>query len=187
MGTFEIVLIAALALAVILIIWGIGVRNSFVKMVNNVEEGFSTIDVYLKKRYDLIPNLIETVKGYMKHERETFENVIKARSFAMSAGPDKKAEAESALSGTLKSLFALAENYPELKADTQFTQLQEQLRAIENDIAQSRKYYNAVVKAYNTKINIFPASIIASIMRLSKKKYFELDSDEERKNVKVSF
>lgn len=187
MNPVIIVILVVLGAAILFFVWYISVRNKFVLLQNNVEEGFATIDVYLKKRYDLIPNLLETVKGYMKHEKETLEGVIKARSLAMNASGEAKAEAENALSGTLKSLFALSENYPDLKANTQFTELQGQLKAIENELAQSRKYYNAVVKSFNTKIRLFPASIVAGMMKLEKKAYFELDSDEERKNVKVSF
>lgn len=183
----EIALIIIGILIVIFALWAIAKRNGFVTMVNNVEEGFATIDVYLKKRYDLIPNLLETVKGYMKHEKGTFEAVVKARSMAMNASGEDKAEAENMLSGTLKSLFALSENYPELKANTQFTELQGQLKAIETELAQARKYYNAVVKNYNTKIQLFPDNIVANMMGLKKKSFFELDSDEERRNVKISF
>ena len=182
-----IAIIAVVVIVLGILAWAIGKRNSFVQMVNTVEEGFATIDVYLKKRYDMIPNLVETVKGYAKHEKSTLEDVIKARSFAMGAGPEDKAQAENMLSGTLKSLFAVVEQYPELKADKQFIELQEQLQAIETDIAQSRKYYNAVVKKYNTQIQIFPDNIIANSMKLQKKPYFEVDNDEERKNVKVQF
>lgn len=187
MGPLTITLIIIAAIAVLFILWAIAKRNSFIAMVNNVDEGFATIDVYLKKRYDLIPNLLETVKGYMKHEKGTFESVVKARSMAMNATPENKAEAENMLSGTLKTLFALAENYPELKANTQFTGLQSELKAIETELSQARKYYNAVVKNYNTKIQLFPDNIIANMMKLKKRPYFELDSDEERKNVKISF
>lgn len=182
-----IAIIAVVVIVLGILAWAIGKRNSFVQMVNTVEEGFATIDVYLKKRYDMIPNLVETVKGYAKHEKSTLEDVIKARSFAMGAGPEDKAQAENALSGTLKSLFAVVEQYPELKADKQFLELQEQLQTIETDIAQSRKYYNAVVKKYNTQIQIFPDNIIANSMKLQKKPYFEVDDAEERKNVKVQF
>lgn len=183
--TIILIIIAVLGLGII--IWAISARNKFVLMINRIDEGFATIDVYLKKRYDLIPNLLETVKGYMKHEKETFESVIKARSYAMNAPAEQKADAENALSGTLKTLFALSENYPQLKADTQFTGLQEQLKVAENDLAQARKYYNAVIKSYNTAIQVFPGNIIAKSMKLVKKAYFELDSAEERKNIKISF
>jgi len=169
------------------VVWAIGKRNAFITMVNNVDEGFATIDVYLKKRYDLIPNLLETVKGYMKHEKGTFESVVKARALAMNAAPDQKAEAENNLTGTLKTLFALAENYPELKANTQFSELQDELKAIETELSQARRYYNGVVKNYNTRIQIFPDNIVANMMKLQKRPYFELDSEAERKNVKISF
>lgn len=182
-----VLIIILVAVVFLFLAWYVATRNKFVMLQNNVEEGFATIDVYLKKRYDLIPNLLETVKGYMKHEKDTLEGVIKARNLAMTSTGDAKAEAENALSGTLKSLFALSESYPDLKANTQFTELQAQLKVIETELAQSRKYYNAVVKSFNTKIKLFPASIIAGMMKLEKKTYFELDSDEERKNVKVSF
>ena len=149
---------------------------------------WSTIDVQLKKRYDLIPNLVETVKGYAKHESGTLEAVIKARNIAISAKTtDEKINAENALSGTLKSLFKLKEAYPELKANQNFIDLQNQLRNIEDEIASARRYYNAVVREFNTRLEIFPSNIVARRMRFEKQKYFELDSEEERKNVKVQF
>jgi LemA protein len=155
---------------------------------NQVEEAWSTTDVQLKKRYDLIPNLVETVKGYAKHESGTLEAVIKARNIAISAKTtDEKINAENALSGTLKSLFKLKEAYPELKANQNFIDLQNQLRNIEDEIASARRYYNAVVREFNTRLEIFPSNIVARRIRLEKQKYFELDSEEERKNVKVQF
>ena len=157
-------------------------------MKNQVEEAWSTTDVQLKKRYDLIPNLVETVKGYAKHESGTLEAVIKARNIAISAKTtDEKINAENALSGTLKSLFKLKEAYPELKANQNFIDLQNQLRNIEDEIASARRYYNAVVREFNTRLEIFPSNIVARRIRLEKQKYFELDSEEERKNVKVQF
>ena len=172
---------------VLLIIWAISVYNSLIKMRNNVEEGFSTMDVYLKKRYDLIPNLVETVKGYATHERETLQKVIAARNAAMSAtDPEAKIEAENALSGTLKTLFAVAEAYPDLKANQNFMDLQNQLKKIEEDIANSRKYYNAVTKKYNTKIEVVPSNIIAGMFGFKRKPLFEI-AVEERENVKVQF
>lgn len=175
-------------IVVIFIIWFIVTRNSFVRLSHGADEAWATIDVYLKKRYDLIPNLVETVKGYTKHESETLENVIKARNMAMGASsPDAKIEAENQLSGCLKTLFALTESYPDLKANSQFMNLQGKLDSIETDLAQSRKFYNAKVKAFNIKCELFPASIVAGCMSLKPRKYFELDSEEERKNVKVSF
>ncbi len=161
--------------------------NGFIKLRNTVEEAFSTMDVYLKKRYDLIPNLIETVKGYAKHESETLERVIEARSKAMNAQTfDERQQSENALTGTLKSLFALSEGYPELKADRQFLDLQNQLQKVEEDIAQSRKYYNAVVKSMNTKVESFPSNLVAAIFGFKKSEFFTIQ-EVERENVRVSF
>jgi LemA protein len=171
----------------ILALFVMGNYNAFVKLRNTVEEAFATMDVYLKKRYDLIPNLVETVKGYAKHESETFEKVVKARSVAMSGGNiEERQVSENNLTGTLKSLFALSENYPELKADTQFLDLQRQLEKVEEDISQARKYYNAVVKALNTKVESFPSNIVAMIFGFKRAVYFTAD-ETERENVKVSF
>ncbi|MCH5163513.1 MAG: LemA family protein [Clostridiales bacterium] len=182
-----LIVIVVIVLVVGIIIWAISTRNSLVALQNNVEEGFSTIDVYLKKRWDLIPNLVETVKGYAAHEQGTFTKVIEARNKAMSATTaEEKIAAENALTGTLKSLFALKEAYPDLKANQQFSMLQSQLTSIENDIAQHRKYYNATVKQFNNKIMFFPSSIIANSMKLTKKPYFEADASE-RQNVQVKF
>jgi LemA protein len=172
----------------IIIIWIIASYNGFVKLKNSIEEAFSTMDVYLKKRYDLIPNLVETVKGYAKHESETLEKVIQARNFAAGAkNVEEKLEGENMLAGTLKSLFAVAESYPDLKANTNFMDLQGQLKALEDEIASSRKYYNAVVKAYNTKREVFPSVIIAGLFKFEKKPLFEVKSEDERENVKVQF
>ncbi|MDD3186830.1 MAG: LemA family protein [Anaerostipes sp.] len=162
--------------------------NGLVKLKNNVEEGFATMDVYLKKRFDLIPNLVETVKGYAKHESETLEKVIAARSGVMSASTlEEKVESENILSGTLKSLFAVSEAYPDLKANQNFMDLQNQLKKIEEDIANARKYYNAVVKEFNNKIEMFPSNIIAGIFHFTRKPMFEVNTEEERENVKVQF
>ena len=182
-----LIVIAVIVIILAIIIWAISTRNSLVALGNNVEEGFSTIDVYLKKRWDLIPNLVETVKGYAAHEQGTFTKVIEARNKAMSATTaEEKIAAENALTGTLKSLFALKEAYPDLKANQQFAMLQNQLTSIENDLAQHRKYYNATVKQFNNKIMFFPSSIIAGSMKLTKKPYFEADASE-RQNVQVKF
>ncbi len=179
---------AAVLLIIIFIAVWISLRNKLFRLKNQVEEAWSTIDVQLKKRYDLIPNLVETVKGYAKHESGTLEAVIKARNIAISAKTtDEKINAENALSGTLKSLFKLKEAYPELKANQNFIDLQNQLRNIEDEIASARRYYNAVVREFNTRLEIFPSNIVARRMRFEKQKYFELDSEEERKNVKVQF
>jgi len=175
-------------LVLILIIWVIAAYNGFVKLRNSIEEAFSTMDVYLKKRYDLIPNLVETVKGYATHERETLDKVISARNMAASATTlEGRIEGENALAGTLKSLFAVAEAYPDLKANTSFLQLQGELRQIEDEIANSRKYYNAVVKTYNTKREVFPSVIIAGMFKFEKKPLFEVSEQAEREAVKVQF
>lgn len=188
MGAFEWVLIAILGVAVILVIYLISAYNNFVRLRNDVEEAYSTMDVYMKKRYDLIPNLVETVKGYAKHEKETLTKVIEARNLAMTAtSVEDKLKNENALSGTLKSLFALSENYPDLKANTNFIDLQKQLQAVENDIASSRKYYNGVVKTNNNAIQVFPGNIIAGWFKFTKKPLFEVDSEQERKVVNVKF
>ena len=174
-------------LAIIILCWWISCRNTFVRLRNTVEEAWSTIDVHLKKRYDLIPNLVNTVKGYAAHEKGTLEAVINARNLAMTATGDAKIAAENALSGTLKSLFALQEAYPQLKANSNFTQLQGQLQSIETELASARKYYNATVKMYNTKIDMFPSNLVAHSMRLEKRKFFELESSDERRAPTVQF
>jgi LemA protein len=172
---------------VLVLFYVIGVYNGFIKLRNSVDESFSTMDVYMKKRYDLIPNLVETVKGYAKHERETLENVIQARNRAMASDSINEKQAnENMLSGTLKSLFALSENYPDLKADSQFLDLQKQLQKVEEDIANARKYYNAVVKTFNTKVESFPSNIVASIFNFEKYPFFIIEA-AQRENVEVSF
>ena len=180
-----------LILVISIICWWVGTRNDFVRLKNRVEEGMSTIDVYLKKRFDLIPNLVETVKGYAKHESETLEKVVAARNLSMGAKTaEEKMAAANGLSSSLRTLFtAVSENYPELKANTNFIDLQQQLKSIEGELESSRRYYNSVVKAFNTKLELFPANIVGRRMgeEYTKKSYFELDSAEERKNVKVSF
>ncbi|WP_133964430.1 LemA family protein [Eubacterium limosum] len=183
-----IAIIIIIAIIVILALVVMGSYNSLVKTKNQAEEAFSTMDVYMKKRYDLIPNLVETVKGYASHESQTLEKVTAARNAAMTASSiDEKLKNENALTGTLKSLFAVAESYPDLKANTNFMDLQRQLQTIEEDIANSRKYYNASVKNLNNKIEMFPSSIIAGMFHFEKKPYFEVSSQEERENVKVQF
>jgi LemA protein len=180
--------IAIAAILLIIVVFVIATYNKLVRSKINVEEGYSTMDVYLKKRYDLIPNLVETVKGYAGHEKETLEKVIKARNMAMTAtNIEDKAKNENALTGTLKSLFALSESYPDLKANTNFVDLQNQLKAIETDIANARKYYNGVVKIYNQEIMVFPYNIIANFFKFTTKEMFAVDNQEERKNVKVEF
>ncbi|MGL4607976.1 MAG: LemA family protein [Eubacteriaceae bacterium] len=185
MNLFFIVIVGAI---VIVGLWLIFSRNAFVEIKNKVEEAFATMDVYLKKRYDLIPNLVETVKGYAKHESETLAQVTAARTAAMNATSiDEKIANENHLSSTLKSLFAVAEAYPDLKANTNFLELQTMLSQIEDEIANSRKYYNATVRTMNTKVEKFPSNIIANIFGFKKQPFFEVNSQEERQNVAVSF
>lgn len=182
--------IAAVCVLLLIIILCVAVsaRNNFVRMRNNCEEAFSTIDIYLKKRYDLIPNLVETVKGYAKHESETLERVVAARNRAVNATTTaEKIEADANVSNAIKSINMVAEKYPDLKANTNFLDLMNQLKAIETALADQRRYYNGTVKKFNTEKDIFPKSIIASMMHLEKMPYFQLDSEEERKNVLVKF
>ncbi|WP_294403533.1 LemA family protein [uncultured Clostridium sp.] len=162
--------------------------NGFIKLRNKSEEAFSAMDVILKKRYDLIPNVVETVKGYAKHEKETFENVIKARNNAVnSITPEEVIKNDNVLTGTLRNLFALSENYPDLKANTNFLELQKQLSKIEDEISASRRYYNGVVNTFNTKLEVFPSNIIAGIFHFVRKPLYVVNDDKERENVKVSF
>ncbi|MGE5041766.1 MAG: LemA family protein [Candidatus Levyibacteriota bacterium] len=161
--------------------------NSLVVLKERIKEALSSIDVQLKRRADLIPNLVETVKGYEKHEQEVFENVTKARSALVGAGSLKeKAAAEDMLTGALKSLFAVAEAYPELKASDNFKELQEELTDTENKISYSRQFYNSNVLEYNSKIKTFPANIIAQRFNFTEEEFFEA-SEDEKKNVEVKF
>lgn len=188
-GWIAIAVVAVIVLiAIILVCWAIGARNNFVRMRNTYEEAFATIDVYLKKRYDLIPNLVETVKGYAAHESTTLQNVIAARNNAASAKTTaEKIEADANLTNAIKSINMVAERYPDLKANANFMDLSRQLQTIESQLSEQRKYYNAVIKKYNTEKDIFPKSIIAGMMHLEKAPYFELESEEERRNVQVKF
>lgn len=183
--------IAGIIIAVIvgvIVVWMIAAYNGFVRANNNCEEAFATMDVYMKKRYDLIPNLVETVKGYAAHESNTLQKVVEARNMAQSASTvEERAQAENILSGTLKSLFAISEAYPDLKANQNFMDLQSQLQRIEDEIANSRKYYNAVVKIFNNKCQMFPSNIIANVFHYTRKPMFEVENEEERRNVKVDF
>ncbi|MGI6664291.1 MAG: LemA family protein [Christensenellaceae bacterium] len=188
MSTGLIVLLVVVALVIIIALWLISSYNRFVKGRNKAEEAFSTMDVYLKKRFDLIPNVVETVKGYAGHEQETLEKVIQARQGISSAATEEERLAqENQLTGTLRTLFAVAEAYPDLKANTNFMNLQNQLTSIENDIANARKYYNAVVRDFNTSIESFPSNLIAGMFRFKRLTPYEVSSTEERENVKVQF
>ena len=162
--------------------------NKLVGLRQRSEEAWSDIDVQLKRRTDLIPNLVETVKGYAAHERGTLDAVVRARGAAMTAQtPDTRAQAESALTSALRQLFALAEAYPDLKANQNFAQLQTSLGEIENAIQDSRRYYNAVVRDFNTTIDTVPTNVIASMFRFAKRQYFELESQQDRQAPRVAF
>ncbi|MFW5885354.1 MAG: LemA family protein [Patescibacteria group bacterium] len=183
----NVVLIGAGVLLGFVLLWLILVYNGLVKLKNRVEEAWSDIDVQLKRRYDLIPNLINTVKGYAKHERETLEKVTEMRAKAMGAKDTKEqAEAENMLSETLKSLFAVSENYPDLKANQNFLELQKELSDTENKIQASRRFYNGNVRDFNTKIQTFPTNIIAGILGFTEREFFEAEG-EEKENVEVKF
>lgn len=190
LGTGAIVGIVAGAVALLLLIvfiWYVATFNKLKRLKNLVDEGWATIDVQLKKRYDLIPNLVETVKGYAKHESGTLEAVIKARSAAINAKGDDRIAAENALTGTLKSLFKLKESYPELKANGNFMSLQSQLSEVETELASARRYYNGTVKEYNTSLDYFFTGMVARKMKLEIRAYFEVDDEEERKAPAVRF
>ena len=177
-----------LAVAVLVLVWAVVTYNSFVSLNVKCEEAYSTMDIYLKKRYDLIPNLVETVKGYAKHESSTLENVVKARSMAQSARTaDEKAAAEGELNSALSRLMVLSESYPELKANANFLDLNSQLQKMESEIANARKYYNGVVKSFNIKCQSIPSSLIASLAHFEVKPLFEISNEAERANVKVQF
>lgn len=185
MSTITWVVLAAIALV---IFWLISVYNSLIKQRNQVDEAWSDIDVQLKRRYDLIPNLVETVKGYAKHESGLFEKVTQARSQAMNAqGTAEQGKAENMLSGTLKSLFAVSENYPDLKANQNFLKLQDELSDTENKIQASRRFYNGNVRDFNTKIQVFPNNLLVGMLGFKAYEFFELADEKEKENVKVGF
>lgn len=177
-----------IAIIVILVIWIISMYNNLVKAKLKVDNAWSQIDVQLQRRFDLIPNFVETVKGYMAHESETFEKIAALRtSWANSSSVGEKAKLDGELSGALKTIMAVSENYPELKANTNFSELSEELRNTENKISFSRQFYNDSVTMYNTKLQLFPSNIIAGMFNFTAKELFEAESDEARKNVKVNF
>lgn len=176
-----------IVVAVVVLLWVIATYNGLIRIRNEVNNSWAQIDVQLKRRHDLIPNLVETVKGYMKHEREVLQNVTKARSALMNAKTmPKKAEASNMLTDTLKSLFAVAENYPNLKANENFMQLQEELTGTENKIAYSRQHYNDSVMRFNNSVQLFPTNILAGMFNFVKKEFFGAP-EEEKKPVKVKF
>jgi LemA protein len=176
-----------LGVALLVVVYGIVQYNGLVRLRNRIESAWSQIDVQLQRRYDLIPNLIETVKGYAAHEKSVFENVTEARSRAMSAqGPAQQAQAENMVTSALKSLFAVAEAYPDLKANQNFALLQEELSGTEGKIAYARQFYNDTVQSYNTKIQTFPSNLVAGSFGFKEREYFEAD-DQSRGPVQASF
>ena len=177
-----------LAIVVILVIAVIGMYNSLVQARIKVDNAWSQIDVQLQRRFDLIPNFVETVKGYMTHEKETFEKITSLRSsWSETQTVAEKANLDSELSTALKTIMAVAENYPDLKANQNFSELSEELRNTENKISFSRQFYNDTVTMYNTKLEVFPSNIIANIFKFKARELFATENDEARKNVKVSF
>lgn len=187
MSTLTIVLIVL----GVLILWVIAMYNALIRLRNRVKEAWSDIDVQLKRRHDLIPNLIESVKGYMQHERQLLENITKARTMAMDAqkAGDTAAlgRAESALGGMLGNLRVAFEAYPDLKANQNMAQLMDELSDTENKIQASRRFYNGMVRDFNTKIEVFPNSVFAGMLNFSKFEFFEIEDAKERENVKISF
>ncbi|MBI2023724.1 LemA family protein [Candidatus Giovannonibacteria bacterium] len=177
-----------LGVLVLLVLWVVFAYNSLVRLLYRAKEALSDIDVQLKRRYDLIPNLVETVKGYMGHEKSVLENVTAARAKAMQSGdPLKSADANNALSGTLKTLFAVAESYPDLKANTNFLELQRELSDTENKIQASRRFYNGNVMSLNSKVEMFPSNVIAGFFGFSKMEFFQLENAAEKEPVQVKF
>lgn len=188
-----IVLYIVFALVAVALLWVVVAYNGFVRLRNRTQEAWSDIDVQLKRRYDLIPNIISTVKGYATHERATLEKVTAARTAAMQVHDNKNATreqiaaSENMLSSTLKSIFALSESYPDLKANQNFLQLQDELSDTENKIQASRRFYNGMVRDLNTKIESFPSNIIAGVFNFKQQDFFKTENETERANVQVSF
>lgn len=183
--TFLLIIVAVIALS---LFYFVGVYNKFVRKRSMMDEGWSGIDVQLKKRHDLIPNLVETVKGYATHEQETLDRVIKARNTALNAdGVKASNQAEKELSGALANIFALSEAYPDLKANTNFIQLQDQLSAVEGDVEKARRYYNATVRENNIMVESFPSNIIAGMMNFHQTEFFEIEESNQRAAPQIKF
>ena len=181
-------MLIALVIIVLLVVWIISIYNGLIRSRQKVDNAWSQIDVQLQRRFDLIPNFVETVKGYMTHESETFEKITALRtSWANSTTVEEKANLDGELSGALKTIMAVSENYPELKANQNFSELSEELRNTENKISFSRQFYNDSVTMYNTKLELFPSNIVAGMFNFQKRDLFVAESDEARKNVKVDF
>ena len=182
---FLIIIIAVLAFAVM---YAVGLYNSLIRFRNQVKNAWSQIDVQLKRRHDLIPNLVETAKGYLKHERETLESVTNARNLATGAqGPAQASKAESQLSGAMSQFFLVVENYPDLKANTNFLALQEELTSTENKIGFARQFYNDQVLGLNNRIQMFPSSILAGMFNFREEEFFEIENAVERETPQVKF
>ncbi|MFP6598002.1 MAG: LemA family protein [Candidatus Hydrogenedentota bacterium] len=181
-----LLVLAGIAVAVIL--WLIGIFNALVKLRNRVKNAWSQIDVQLKRRHDLIPNLVETAKGYMTHENTTLENITKARNLAQNAsGVGEQGKAEAGLSQAMSNFFVVVENYPELKANENFLALQEELTSTENKIGFSRQFYNDETMQFNTKIEMFPSNIVAGMFNFKQSEFFEIEDEAEREVPKVGF
>jgi LemA protein len=181
-------LLVLLAIVAVVVVWVVGMYNGLINLRNRCENAWSQVDVQLKRRYDLIPNLVETVKGYAKHEREVFEKVTQARTAAINASTVKdQGLAENQLAGALKTLFAVAEAYPDLKANQNFLMLQEELAGTEGKIAYARQFYNDMVMKFNQKQQVFPSNIIAGMFRFQLREYFEIEEPAAREPVKVQF
>lgn len=177
-----------LIVLLLIVFWIIGQYNGLVTLRQRVKNAWSQIDVQLQRRFDLIPNLVETVKGYTKHEEDVLTKVTELRtSWAKATTVGEKAELSNELSGALKTIMAVSENYPDLKANQNFAQMQEELQNTENKVAYSRQFYNDTVTKYNTKLQIFPTNLIAGMLHFTEEELFKVDSEETRKNVKVSF
>ena len=178
----------AIIIIVLLIIWIISIYNGLVTSKQKVDNAWSQIDVQLQRRFDLIPNFVETVKGYMTHESETFEKIAKLRtSWANTSSVGEKAQLDNELSGALKTIMAVSESYPDLKANQNFADLSEELRNTENKISFSRQFYNDSVTMYNTKLQLFPSNIIANMFNFKPRELFAVENEEAKKNVKVDF
>ncbi len=187
-AVLTLLLVVVGIILVAIIAWLIGVYNGLVRLRNQLKNAWAQIDVQLKRRYDLIPNLVETVKGYATHERETMEKVIQARNMAISAkGVAEQAQAENFLTGALKSLFAVSEAYPDLKANQNFLRLQEELTSTENKIAFARQFYNDTTMGFNTRIESFPVNLLAGIFNFKKAEFFETEAETERNAPDVKF
>lgn len=183
-----IIALVFVGLIVVILAWVAGAYNGLIRLRNQLENAWAQIDVQLKRRHDLIPNLVETVKGYATHERETLEKVIQARNMAVSAtSVGDKAQAEGVLTGALKSLFAVAEAYPDLKANSEFMRLQEELTSTENKVAFARQFYNDSVMTYNTHIEVFPTNLLATMFNFGRRDFFEVKAEDERAAPQVKF